>query len=94
MNLSKAYDCLSHDLLIAKLEAYGFDIDSLNFLLDYLSLRKQRTKVGSSYNKWFEISRGIPQGSILRLLLFNIFMNNIFFFIEKSENCNFCNLVT
>ena len=94
MNLSKAYDCLSHDLLIAKLEAYGFDIDSLNFLLDYLSLRKQRTKVGSSYNKWFEICRGIPQGSILRLLLFNIFMNNIFFFIEKSENCNFCNLVT
>ena len=94
MNLSKAYDCLSHDLLIAKLEAFGFDIDSLNFLLDYLSLRKQRTKVGSSYNKWFEICRGIPQGSILRLLLFNIFMNNIFFFIEKSENCNFCNLVT
>ena len=89
MNLSKAYDCLSHDLLIAKLEAYGFDIDSLNFLLDYLSLRKQRTKVGSSYNKWFEICRGIPQGSILRLLLLNIFMNNIFFFIEKSENCNF-----
>ena len=64
MNLSKAYDCLSHDLLIAKLEAYGFDIDSLNFLLDYLSLRKQRTKVGSSYNKWFEICRGIPQGFI------------------------------
>ena len=89
MDLSKAYDCLSHDLLIAKLEAYGFDIDSLNFLLDYLSLRKHRTKVGSSYNKWFEICRGIPQGSILGLLLFNIFINNIFFFIEKSENCNF-----
>ena len=46
MDLSKAYDCLSHDLLIAKLEAYGLDVDSLNFLLDYLSLRKHRTKVG------------------------------------------------
>ena len=55
MDLSKAYDCLSHDLLIAKLEAYGLDVGSLNFLLDYLSLRKHRTKVGSSYSKWSEI---------------------------------------
>ena len=88
MDLSKAYDCLSHDLLIAKLEAYGLDVDSLNFLLDYLSLRKHRTKVGSSYSKWSEICRGIPQGSILGLL-FNIFINDIFFFVEKSEICNF-----
>ena len=51
MDLSKAYDCLSHDLLIAKLEAYGLDIGSFNFQLDYLSLRKNRTKVGPSYSK-------------------------------------------
>ena len=55
MDLSKAHDCLSHDLLIAKLEAYRLDVGSLNFLLDYLSLRKHRTKVGFSYSKWFEI---------------------------------------
>ena len=48
MDLSKAYDCLSHDLLIVKLEAFGLDVVSLNFLLYYLSLRKHRTKVGSS----------------------------------------------
>ena len=79
MDLSKAYGCLSHDLLIAKLEPYGLDAGSLNFLLDYLSLRKHSTKVSSSYSELLEICRGIPQGSILDLLLFDTFINNIFF---------------
>ena len=69
MDLSKAYDCLPHDLLIAKLEACGIDNGSLNLLLDYPSFRKQRTKLGSSYSKWSSIRRGIPQGSILGPLL-------------------------
>ena len=85
MDFSKSYDCLSHDLLIEKLEAYGLDLGSLNFLLDYRSSRKHRTKVGSSYSKWSEICKGIIQGSILGPLLFNIFINDIFFFVEKSE---------
>ena len=89
MDLPKAYGCLSHDLLIAKSEAYGLDVGSFNFLLDYLSSRKHRTKVGSSYSKWSEICLGIPQGSILGSLLFNIFINDIFFFVEKSEIYNF-----
>ena len=72
--------------MIAKLEAYGLDIDSLGFQLDYLSLRKHRTKVGSSNSTWSEICRGMPQGSILGPLLL---INDIFFFVEKSEICNF-----
>ena len=66
MDLSKAYDFLPQDLVIAKLEACVLDNGSLNLLLDYLSSRKQRTKVGSAYSKWSEIRRGIPQGSMGR----------------------------
>ena len=59
-DLSKAFDCLSHDLLIAKLHAYGIDIDSLNILQDYLSNRKQKTKVDSLYSSWEAILSGVP----------------------------------
>ena len=89
MDLSKAYDCLPQDLLIAKLEAYSLHNDSLNLLLDYLSYRKQRTKVGSAYSKWSKIRRGTFQESKLCPLLFNIFINDIFMIIEQSDICNF-----
>ena len=89
MDLSKTYDCLPHDFIIVKLEAYGLDTNSLRFIFDYLSSRKQRTKIGSAYSNWSKVLRGIPQGSILGPLLFNILINDIFFFIEKSEICNF-----
>ena len=89
MDLSKAYDCLPHDLIIAKLEAYGLDTNSLRFLFDYINCRKQRTKMGSTYSDWSEVLRRIPQRSILGPLLFNIFINNIFFFIQKSGTCSF-----
>ena len=82
MDLSKAYDCLPHDLSIAKLEAYGLGNGSLNLLLGYLSFRKQRTKIGSAYSKSSNIRRGIPQGSILGSLLCNICINDIFMIIE------------
>ena len=48
MDLSKAHDCLTHDLMIAKLEAYGLDLASLSLIINYVANCKQRTKVGSS----------------------------------------------
>ena len=73
-DLSKAFDCLHHELLIAKLDAYGFDIKSVESIQQYFSNRKQRVKVRNAYSSWKEMFNGILQGSILALLIFNIFL--------------------
>ena len=65
MDLSKAYDCIPHDLLIVKLEAYGFNRKPLRLIYSYLSNRIQRVKIGSTYTLPKYISIGIPQGSVL-----------------------------
>ena len=89
MDLSKAYDCLPHDLFVAKFEAYGIDKTGLNLIHSYLSNRKQRTKINSSHSDWYDIVRGVPQGSFLGLLLFDLFINDLFLFIERTNICNF-----
>ena len=61
-DLSKAFDCLDHELLIAKLNAYGFNLPALRLIHDYLSNRKQRTKINDNYSSWSEILFGVPQG--------------------------------
>ena len=61
MDLSKAYGCLPHDLLIAKLDAYGLDKPSLNFVNSYMGFRTERKKIGSSYSDWANVTRGIPR---------------------------------
>ena len=70
MDLSKAYACLPHDLLIAKFEAYDIDKSDLNLIRNYLSNRKQRTKINSSYSDSYDLVRGVPQGSTLSPSLF------------------------
>ena len=93
-DLSKAFDCLSHDLLIAKLEAYGFGHSALTFVYDYMENRKQRTKVDGFYSSWSDLRKGVQQGSILGPLLFNIFINDIFYFVDKSKLANFADDTT
>ena len=61
----------------------------LTFIPGYLFHHKRRTKIGSSYSSWHEILRGVLLGSLPRPLLFNIFINDLFLFIIKSEICNF-----
>ena len=84
-DLSKAFDCLSHEFLIAKLHAYGFNLNALRLVHSYLINRKQRTTINTKYSSREEILFGVPQGSILGPLLFNIFLCDVFFIMNETE---------
>ena len=88
-DFSTAFDCIPHDLIIAKLAAYGFDTNALKLIHNYLSNRKKRVKVSSTYSIWKDIVYGVPQGSMLRPLLSNIYLCDLFFFQENTDIASF-----
>ena len=75
--------------MIAKLNAYGFSLPALRLIHDYLSNRKQRTRINNSYSTWMEIVFGVPQGSILGLLLFSFFLADLFFIVNSTDIANY-----
>ena len=88
-DLSKAFDSINHNLLIAKLEAYGFDDNTLRLISDYLHNRMQRCKINNTFSRWELITAGTAQGSILGPLIFNVYINDLFLFIKTLGIANF-----
>ena len=89
IDLSKAFDCLPHGLLIAKLNAYGVTKDSCKLILSYLRNRKQTVKIGNSRSEWLNLKTGVPQGSLFGPFLFNIFIND--FILDLESVCDVYN---
>ena len=81
MDLSKAFGTVNHELLLAKLNAYGFSKNAIAYVKSYLSNRYQKTNIYNKFSTLKNIYNGVPQGSVLSLLLFNICINDMFYFI-------------
>ena len=88
-DLSKAFECLPHRLLIAKLKAYGLSNDSCMLIANYFQDRTQRVKVGNVKSDWMEINKGCPQGSLFGPLAFNIFSNDLLLLVQ--DRCDVYN---
>ena len=88
-HLSKAFECLPHDLLIDRLHAYRYDMSYLKLLHSHLAKRRQRVKINNTYSSWSEILFGIPQGSTLGTFLFNIFLSDLLLFVPDIGIANY-----
>ena len=88
-DLSKAFECIPHNLLIAKLAAYGFDLNALALIFTYLKNRKQTVRINSTHKSFENIISGVPQGSVVGPILLNLLINDLFYVIKKASILNF-----
>ena len=88
-DLSKAFDCIAHDLLITKLSAHNFSDEDLSYIYSYLTNGRQCVRTNNTHSQLETIISGVPQGSILGSIFFNISINDLLFFVALASLYNF-----
>ena len=89
LDLSKAFDTINHGLLLAKLQAFRFSANALKLMHSYFNNRKQQVQINNKFSSESTVIAGVPQGSINGPLLFNLFINDLVFFIQCYTLSNY-----
>ena len=89
LNLSKAFDSINYDLLLAKLKAYGYSENALKLRCSYLKYQRQAVQINNRFSSYKKVQAGMPQGFIDRPLLFKLFINDLVLFLLETFLSNY-----